>query len=134
MTPFGIRKRLKKMMGMGRDDAPDDLPARKARPKISITLVDPDGNEETCQAPAGSSLLFATGNMAKPLGSGCADATCATCRCDVLEGEEHITPQSGRERATLKENGFSEDMRLGCQAEITAPDISVKIRGYEFVI
>jgi len=134
MTPFGIRKRLKKMMGLGGDDAPDDLPARKARPKITMTLVDTDGNEETCQAPAGSSLLFATGNMAKPLGSGCADATCGTCRCEVLEGDDHVSPQSGRERATLKENGFSEDLRLGCQAEILGQDISVKIQGYEFVV
>jgi len=134
MTPFGIRKRLKKMLGLGGDDAPDAATTKKERPKITITLVDPDGNEETCQAPLGSSVLFATGNMARPLGSGCADATCATCRCEVLEGEEHLSPQSGRERACLKDNGFSEEMRLGCQAEILTQDETVKVRGFEFVV
>lgn len=134
MTPFGIRKRLKKMLGLGRDEAPEDLPPRRERPKITITLVDPEGNEETVQAAADSSVLFATGNMARPLGSGCADATCGTCRIEVLEGEEHLTPQSGRERATLKENGFSEDLRLGCQAEIRGEGVSVKVRGFEFVL
>jgi len=133
MTPFGIRKRLKKMLGLGGDDAPrDDDAPRRDRPKISITLVSPDGSEETCEALANSSVLFATGNMAKPLGSGCADATCATCRCDVLEGEENLTPQTETERKCLTSNRHSTDMRLGCQVEVRRG--AVKVRGYEFVV
>ena len=134
MTPFRIRERLKKLLGLGRDEAPEDLPPRREPPKITITLRDPEDNEETIQAPAGSTVLFATGNMAKPLGAGCADATCGTCRIEVLDGEEHLSPQSGRERATLKENGFSEDLRLGCQAQIQGEGVSVTARGYEFVV
>ena len=133
MTPFGIRKRLKKLIGLGGDDGPrDDDAPRRDRPKISITLVSPDGGEETCEALANSSVLFATGNMAKPLGSGCADATCATCRCDVLEGEENLTPQSEVERECLASNKHPTTMRLGCQAEVR--EGAVKVRGYEFVI
>ncbi len=133
MTPFGIRKRLKKLIGFGGGDASEsgDAP-RRDRPKISITLVSPDGGEETCEALANSSVLFATGNMAKPLGSGCADATCATCRCEVLEGEENLTPQSEAERACLESNKHPTTLRLGCQAEVRRG--AVKIRGYEFVV
>jgi ferredoxin len=133
MTPFGIRKRLKKMLG-GAPDKKEKMPPRPEPAKFTITLVDPEGSEETSKASVESTLLFATGNMAKPLGSGCADATCGTCRVDVLEGAEHLPEQSARERATLKENGFSTDMRLGCQVEVKKPGANIKIRGYEFVI
>ena len=131
MTPFGIRKRLKSLLGMSGDEPSVKLQPRREIPKVTLTLVDADGNEETLQCEQGSTITFGSGNAARPLGTGCSDATCATCRCEVLEGAEHLSEQTGKERATLKENGFDTSWRLGCQTEITGG--AVKIRGHEWV-
>ena len=130
MTPFGIRKRIKVLLG-GDGNAKRSTPSRPDLPKITITLTDGEGNEETVQAAAGSSVAFATANMARPLATGCSDATCATCRVEIVAGAENITPQSEGERKCLEENKHPAALRLGCQAEIRQGVVT--IRGHEFV-
>jgi ferredoxin len=133
ITPFRIRERLKKMLGLGPTGESDaDKPAPPPRPKVTLTVVDEAGQEQTFDGKAGDTPLYISGNMARPIGSGCNDSSCATCRIEVLEGAENLSPQDARERATLEANGHDADtLRLGCRTEILQG--SVKVKAYEFL-
>jgi len=131
MTPFKIRERLKRLLGLEPGEKSRDTAPPPPREKVTLILVDGDGNEQTYDGGAGDTPLFISGNMKKPIGSGCNDSSCATCRIEVLEGAENLAPQDERERETLKENGHSEDLRLGCRTEILKG--TIKVRAYEFL-
>lgn len=130
MTPFNIRKRLKRLLGL---EPAERTPEPKAPPreKVTLILVDAEGEEQTYQGHEGDTPLFISGNMAKPIGSGCNDSSCATCRIEVLEGADNLSPQAERERNTLEENGHNPDLRLACRTEILRG--TVKVRAYEFL-
>ena len=132
MTPFRIRERLKVLLGLepSKNDREKTAPP-PPRPKVTLVVVDADGNEQTYDGGAEDTPLFISGNMKKPIGSGCNDSSCATCRIEVLEGAENLSPQDEREIATLKENGHPETMRLACRVSIMKG--SVKVRAHEFL-
>ncbi len=134
MTPFGIRKKIKSLLGLGGDGAESrrpQAPARKERPKVSLIVVDGEGMEQSVQGSATDTLVYISGNMAKPIGTGCSDASCGTCRVEVLDGEDNLSAQETRERAVLKENGFDEELRLGCCVQLL--ENSAKVRAFEFI-
>ena len=131
MTPFGIRKKLKSLMGLD-TSADDRAPVKRPeRPKVTLVLVDDRGKEQTFSGDVGSSPLYISGNMERPIASGCNDSSCGTCRIEVIEGAEHLSPQSPREKQTLAANGFPTTLRLGCCSEITGG--TLKVRAYNFV-
>lgn len=124
-TPFGIRRRLRRLFGVA--------PAAPAAPvveQIGLTVVGP-ASEERCEAPAGSPLVAASGRLKRPIASGCSDSTCATCRVEVLEGADGLSPQHPREKATLRQNGHPMTMRLACMT--TVEKGSVKVRAFELM-
>jgi ferredoxin len=123
-TPFGIRRRLKRLFGL-------DKPAETEPeiPRYTFTMLTPKGEEFSNQAQAGSTILVASGSMSRPIASGCADSTCGTCRVEVIEGVENCSPQAPREKATLKENGHPMTMRLACKTTIESGP--VKVRAFE---
>jgi ferredoxin len=128
-SPFGIRRRLKTLLGM--DPGPIAAPpAAPPRPDpVTLALVGGDGTDEPCSGPPGSTLLALSGMLRRPIASGCSDSTCGTCRVEVLDGAERLTPQDGRERATLQENGHPAHLRLACRAELR--EGTVRARAYE---
>lgn len=126
-TPFGIRRRIKRLLGMPIEGAA----AAEEVVKVSLTVVAPSGQENSCQATAGQTILTAAGGLAKPISSGCSDSSCGTCRVEVLEGAENLPEQAARERATLKENGFPTTLRLACRTEILQG--SVKVKAFELI-
>ncbi|MFT5583823.1 MAG: ferredoxin [Cognaticolwellia sp.] len=130
MTPFGIRKRLKRLLGLDPSESNEDA-RPPAREKVTLILVDEKGEEQTYQGGSGDTPLFISGNMAKPIGSGCNDSSCATCRVEILEGHENVSPQGPGETETLLANAFDENLRLACRMEILQG--SVKVRAYEFL-
>ena len=130
MTPFGIRKRLKQLFGLEPAERSEDA-RPPARAKVTLVLVDEKGEEQTYQGGAGDTPLFISGNMAKPIGSGCNDSSCATCRVEILEGHENVSPQGSEELETLAANAYDENLRLACRMEILQG--SVKVRAYEFL-
>ncbi len=65
--------------------------------------MDGEGAEQSFEGHQGDTPLFISGNMEKPIGSGCNDSTCATCRIEVLDGAEYLSPQGQHERQTLGE-------------------------------
>ena len=124
-SPFGIRRRLKKLFGMEAKVAA----AREEIPKVELLIVGPDGNEQSVKVDVGSSIVSASSRMKRPLATGCSDSTCGTCRVEILEGADNVAEQSARERATLKDNGYPQTYRLGCRTELIKG--TVKVRGFE---
>lgn len=83
MSRFGIRKKLKKMVGGSQ------------RPEIvryGVTYVLPDGSERRIMAEEGYTLLMAadaaglTISTGRRAGGTCPDGGCALCRVEVLDG------------------------------------------------
>lgn len=124
MTPFGIRNKLKSLFGGGSASPP---PKREEKPRYPVTFVLPDGSEYQADAKQYDSVVMASGRSAKPIATGCGDATCATCRVEVLEGAESLSSEDEHETATKKANGVDPSMRLACQVAVTGPGVKVRI-------
>ena len=83
MSVFGIRKRLRAALGMGR-------PARQIT-TYTLTYVLPDGSERVIEAEEKYSVLMASQSLSAPIGTGrraggtCPDGGCAECRVEVLD-------------------------------------------------
>lgn len=125
-TPLGIRRRVRRLLGL-------EVGAVTSQPRatVELTLVGPSGAEETALVEAGSTILAASGRLKRPIASGCSDATCGTCRVEVLSGSENLSPQADAERAALAANGHPAAYRQGCRAEILAG--AVRARAFELV-
>ena len=63
MTPFGIRKKLKTLLGLDSQPAP----RRPERPKHLVSFELPDGSEFQVEAKEGDSLVLASGRGAYPI-------------------------------------------------------------------
>ena len=125
MTPFGLRKIIKKMMGWD-NPKPAAAPA-KPRPSYPVTFVLPDGEEYQADAREGDSLVLTASRSAYPISTGCRDGTCGTCRVELLEGAESLTTSSEYENSTKNANDIPMDFRLGCQAGVIGSGVKVKI-------
>ncbi len=126
-TPFGIRRRLKRLFGIPLDGASAAAPSEA---RVTLTVVSPKG-EQTDESIAGSTLLAISGRMKHPIASGCSDSSCGTCRVEVLEGAANLTDQEARERGALKENGYPTTLRLACRAELVSG--SARVKAFEVV-
>lgn len=126
-TPFGIRRRIKRLMGWDKE-----TPAAEAEvEKATLQVVGPKGEEQQCSTAMGSTLLGASGNLKRPIASGCSDSTCGTCRVEVIEGAENLSGQHPRERAILKQNGHPTSLRLACVS--TLEKGTVKVKAFELM-
>ena len=123
MTPFGIRRKLKELLGLGEPPKPTTPP----RPKYPVTFVLPDGSDYQVEAKEGDSLVLASGRGPYPISTGCSDGTCGTCCIEVLEGVEMLTQADSYENETKSNNGVAEHLRLGCQTAILGEGIKVRI-------
>lgn len=125
MTPFGIRKRLKKLLGLGASSPP---PSKPRAPRFAVRFVLPDGTEHEAKGKAGDPIARVSGRGPRPLATGCADTSCGTCAVEILEGADQVTPVSDHEAATRKANGIGDDLRLACTAAILGPGVVVGVR------
>ena len=121
MTPFGIRKKLKSLMGMEEKAPPPEVQ------KFPVTFLLPDGSEFETYAKEGDSLVLASGRGSSPISTGCADCSCSVCKVEVIEGLESLTPENSREKWCKEENKTESAFRLGCQAGVIGPGVKVKI-------
>ncbi len=137
MSRFGIRKKIRSLMGT-------------QRPEIirhSVTYILPDGTEQVVQAEERYNLLMASQALPSPIGTGrraggsCVDGGCGSCRVEVLDSTG-LTPMSPGEKATLdayvagdphegrcREPGepYTEQTRLACYAKIVGSGARVKV-------
>jgi ferredoxin len=121
MTPFGIRKKLKSLLGGSPRPPVPELP------RYPVVFEMPNGKSYTVDAKEGDSLVLASGRSAEPIATGCADGTCATCRVEVLEGAASLSPEEGHETGTKRAEGVADNMRLGCQVAVLGPGVKVRI-------
>ena len=125
MTPFGIRKKLKALLGMGGGSS--SAPQAPALPTYEVVFDCPDGSSYTVTAKEGDSLVYAAGRGPQPISTGCTDGTCGTCRVDVVEGGENLTVADGHELKTKADVGVPDAQRLGCQSGVIGAGVRVKI-------
>ncbi|MAY81902.1 MAG: hypothetical protein CL930_14120 [Deltaproteobacteria bacterium] len=125
MTPFGIRKRLKALLGL--EGGSSSAPQPPALPSYDVVFDCPDGSTYTVSAKEGDSLVYAAGRGPQPISTGCTDGTCGTCRVDVLEGAEFLTVADGHELKTKADVGVPDAQRLACQSGVLGAGVRVKI-------
>jgi ferredoxin len=127
MTPFGIRKKLKSLLGLDKGAEPAAKPAAPPVPRHAVRFELPKGGGYETQAKQEDTLVLASGRGPQPIATGCADSTCGTCRVEVLEGADQLSAPTDHEENTKRQNGVPAHMRLGCQARIQGPGLKVKI-------
>ncbi len=128
-SPFGIRRRIKRLLGIEEKKAPAD---QEVEPdKITLVVLGPKGDEQRVTTYAGSTILGASGQLRHPIASGCSDSTCGTCHVAILEGAENLSEPTAREKGTLKESGHPAGQRLACRAEVLKG--AVKVQAFELV-
>lgn len=100
MSRFGIRKRIKRSLGLGRPD--------REIVQYSITYVLPDGSEKTVQAEERYNVLMASQALPAPIGTGrraggpCPDGRCALCRIEIIDGTG-LSPMTDMERQSMQD-------------------------------
>lgn len=127
MTPFGIRKKLKSILGLGGTDTTSTTPKEQEVPTYKVDFVLPDGSGFTAKAKEGDTLVMSSNRGPSPIATGCADGTCATCRVEVLLCHDNLTPETDHERTTKKSNNVPGEYRLGCQTGVLGEGVKVKI-------
>ncbi|HSP32954.1 MAG TPA: 2Fe-2S iron-sulfur cluster-binding protein [Thermoanaerobaculia bacterium] len=89
-----------------------------------VTFAD---QEKSAEYPAGKTLLSCALDMKVVISHVCGgDGACGTCRVEVCEGWEQLTPQTPDE--TYKE--LEPPHRLSCQAKLVG-DVIVKVAKIE---
>ncbi len=56
---------------------------------------------------------------------GCTVGSCGTCRCELVEGADHVNPMGDEERETVEMCTDVAGARLGCQLKIQG-DVTVR--------
>ncbi|NOY25714.1 MAG: 2Fe-2S iron-sulfur cluster binding domain-containing protein [Oligoflexia bacterium] len=119
MTRFGIRKRLKGLVGKG------------GRPEITrygMTFVLPDGTEQTVQAEEHYTLAMASQFLPSPIATSCPDGQCGLCVVDVIEGAGISAASDSEQRVCKKIHGsFDPARRLACHARVDGDGAKVKV-------
>ena len=102
-------------------------PKAPERPRYTVTFQLPNGEDFKVEAKEGDSLVLASGRGAYPIATGCSDGTCATCRVEVLEGNESLSQADEFENKTKEDNKIDFNLRLGCQSAVLGSDLKVRI-------
>ncbi|MCK6507367.1 (2Fe-2S)-binding protein [Myxococcota bacterium] len=123
MTPFGIRKKLKSLLGGGKSA---DTGASE-RPAWEVRVTAPDGSDYTVQGKQGETLVTVSGRGAYPIMTGCAEGDCGTCRVEVLAGAGSVSSEGSREQNTRQTYKVQDGWRLGCQARLEGPGLHLRI-------
>jgi len=91
-----------------------------------VTFLHPDGKSGEVQADL--SLLEAAEQLGFPLNHDCGgNASCTTCRVDVIAGSENLSEIDFDEQDLLDREALTEPYhRLGCQARVLG-DVIVQV-------
>ena len=112
MSRFGIRKRLKSRLGIGRPE--------RSIVSYRVTYVLPDGSEQVVEAEERYSLLMASQALPAPISTGRRAGAPAgwalrPCRIEVLNATR-LTPMSDAERTRADARGRQAPRRAGSGA------------------
>ncbi len=102
-------------------------PAQAAPQSGVVQFVGPAGILAETQAEAGETLLRAAVVSRLDLSHYCGGTcSCGTCRVEILEGGETLSPIEGREQMVLGYQATQAGDRLACQARVGG-DVVVRI-------
>jgi ferredoxin len=128
MTPFGLRKKLRGLLGGLRGGAAAAPAAAAPAPrKYTVRFEVPDGSSYATSARHDDSLVMASGRGPQPIATGCSDSTCGTCQVEVLEGAGALSPRTEHEAGTAARNKVPDGLRLGCQTHVIGDGVRVRI-------
>lgn len=119
MTPFGIRKKLKSLVG--RDQQP-------AIVRYPLTFVLPDGSEHRVEAEEHYTLVMASQTLPAPINTGCPDGACGKCRVEAHDGTG-LSPRKDAERKVIARwmKDATPNTRLACHARVAGPGARVEV-------
>ena len=119
MSRFGIRKRIKGLVGMGQ--TPTIV-------RHELTFVLPDGREHVVQAEDRYTLAMASQFLPSPIATGCPDGHCGKCVVEVLDARGIAAP-SDSERKVLDKWHKQPDpkRRLACHARVEGSGGRVRV-------
>ncbi len=90
-------------------------------PKIVFV---PEGGE--VEAVSGETIVDAALRTGQVIAHICGGrARCSTCRVEIVQGREHLSPPGKEEQAVARRLRFAPGVRLGCQARVHG-DVSVR--------
>lgn len=91
-----------------------------------VTFIHPEG--KSGEVSEGLSLLEVAEQLGFPLNHDCGgNASCTTCRVDVIAGEENLSDIDFDEQDLLDREALTESYhRLGCQARVLG-DVIVQV-------
>ena len=75
---------------------------------------------EEKEVKSGGSIIEACEEMGVPFG--CSDGICGSCRIEIVEGEDNLTPLTEQE----KEFNMDKKTRLACQCKIKKGDVKIQ--------
>ena len=105
------------------------MPQPSDTPRAAYLIVHTQGSEPARLVVAiGDCLLDDCGGREPPIPFCCRSAACGTCRVDVLEGAEHLSPPLEDELDVLAI--YSADparTRLACQARVSRGGVSIHV-------
>jgi len=120
MTPFGIRNRIKAVLGRS------NAPAATVE-QISLEIQLPNGSSQTVRCEAGYTLVMASQSLETPLATNCPDGHCGDCVVDLVEGKGLRVPTQA-EQKLIEEKYPGQNVRLACHARIESSGAKVKAR------
>lgn len=127
MTPFGLRKKLRGLLGRLGSAKPAAEAAAPAPRKYTVRFDVPDGSTYATHARHDDSLVMASGRGPQPIATGCSDGTCGTCQVEILEGDGALSPRTEHEASTAARNKVPAGLRLGCQTHVIGDGVRVRI-------
>ena len=120
------------MTTMALEPPAQPIPARRERARVTLIAERADGQSVHLQVFCGESLLDACDGQDSPLPSCCRSAACGTCRVQVLEGAEHLSPPASDELDLLDVfDADPGDVRLACQARPITGGAVLRVRALE---
>lgn len=119
MTPWGIRNRIKSVLGRGPSAKPDE--------RVALTLILPEGRESKVQCEPGYTLVMASQSLETPIATHCPDGHCGECRVEVVDATGLKEPSSAESRL-IQEKGYAATTRLACHAKVAGSGARVKVR------
>ena len=122
MTPWGIRNRIKGLMGQGganggsRDE------------QLSLTMVLPGGATHAVKCESKYTLVMASQALETPIATGCPDGACGGCGVEVLDGTG-LAPPLPAEQTLLdtKYPGQGTKWRMACHARVIGSGSKVRV-------
>lgn len=121
MTPFGLRKRLKGLVGRLAGGADAD-------PRFLLRITLPNGQEAQVEAEARYTLVMASQSLETPIATGCPDGQCGGCAVDVLVDAGFSAPTDAERKLLDQKHPGQPNVRLACHARVTGGGGHIRAR------